>query len=106
MWETNSLWFEVALVSVLFALGNILLGHFEVHTPRVRKLVKYLFTLALIVSLSAFVSRTVALSVYGLLFLPIFYIHLIALPRRGINGWTGEPKEHYYKLRGWSEEAN
>jgi hypothetical protein len=28
-------------------------------------------------------------------------IHLWWLPRKGINGWTGEPKARYYELRGW-----
>jgi hypothetical protein len=23
------------------------------------------------------------------------------LPKQGVNGWTGEPKEKYYQLRGW-----
>ena len=29
MWETDSLWFEIAIVSVTIALGNIRLGRFE-----------------------------------------------------------------------------
>jgi len=32
---------------------------------------------------------------------PVVYIHVWWLPRKGINGWTGEPKEKYYALRGW-----
>lgn len=23
------------------------------------------------------------------------------LPKKGINGWTAEPREKYYALRGW-----
>jgi hypothetical protein len=33
--------------------------------------------------------------------LPVLYIHLWLLPSKGINGWTGEPKEKYYAFRGW-----
>ena len=31
MWATNSLWFETAIVLGIFAVGNILFGHFEQH---------------------------------------------------------------------------
>ena len=101
MWETSPLWLEVALVSATVALGHIGLGHFEAGSSRLKKLVKYLFLLVLIVSLSALFGRRAALVAYGLLLLPSLYIHLIALPRKGINGWTGEPKARYYALRGW-----
>jgi predicted small integral membrane protein len=26
------------------------------------------------------------------------YVHLVWLPQRGINGWTGEPRERYLEL--------
>ena len=29
-------------------------------------------------------------------------VHGWWLPRQGINGWTAEPKERYYKFRGWT----
>jgi hypothetical protein len=25
------------------------------------------------------------------------------LPKKGINGWTGEPKSKYYDFRGWDK---
>jgi hypothetical protein len=40
MWTTDSLWFEVAVISIIFALGNMLFGHFEERTPRIRKVAK------------------------------------------------------------------
>ncbi len=82
MWDTNTIWFEIALVSSSIALGNILLGHFEEKTPRRRKLLKYLAALALVVCLSYFFGQKIALIVYGLLFLPVFYIHCIDLPKK------------------------
>jgi len=36
MWTTDSLWFEIAAVSIVYALGNILLGHFEERTPTIK----------------------------------------------------------------------
>ena len=103
MWSTDSLWFEVAIVSLVFSFGNILFGHFEEHTPKFKRIGKYLLTLVLILSLSYFTGRMVAMIVLGLSFLPAVYIHTIWLPRKGINGWTGEPKEKYYELRGWKK---
>jgi hypothetical protein len=28
------------------------------------------------------------------------YVHIVWLPKHGINGWTGEPKDKYYALIG------
>ena len=33
--------------------------------------------------------------------LAVVYVHAVWLPSKGINGWTGEPKDKYYELRGW-----
>ena len=32
----------------------------------------------------------------------VLVIHGWWLPRQGINGWTAEPKDRYYKFRGWT----
>ena len=103
MWSTNSLWFEVAVVSIIFALGNMIFGHFEERTSKLRKIGKYILTLVIVISLSVFVNRTVAMLTLGIFFLPVLYIHIIYLPRKGINGWTGEPKRKYYEFRGWDK---
>lgn len=42
MWSTNSLWFEIAIVSIIFAVGNMLMGQFEERTPKLRRVGKYL----------------------------------------------------------------
>lgn len=104
MWETNSLWFEVAVVSTTIALGHIFLGHFEERTPRLRKFLKYLASLSLLIGMSLFFGRTVALTIYCLFFIPVLYIHMVLLPRKGINGWTGEPKSKYYDYRKWDKD--
>ncbi len=97
----DSLWFEIAIVSGIFAIGNILLGHFEEKTPKPKRLAKFFGTLGTICCLSYYFGRPTAFVVLSLFLLPALYIHLIDLPKKGINGWTGEPKEKYYKLRGW-----
>ncbi len=93
MWTTDSLWFEVAIVNIIFALGNITLGHFEERTSKLRRVGKYILTLVVVTSISFYFGRTVAMTILGVFFLPVIYIHAYYLPRKkGINGWTGEPK--------------
>jgi hypothetical protein len=103
MWNTDTFWFEIAIVSIFYLLGNIFLGHFEERRPNWRKLAKYLVTVAVIVTLSEFFGRTVALIILGMSLIPVFYVHAIVLPKKGINGWTGEPKAKYYEFRGWDK---
>jgi hypothetical protein len=103
MWSTNSLWFEISIVTFFFLAGNIFMGHFEERSPNWRKFVKYIITLAIIISLSVFFGRTIALIVLAASLIPIIYVHGIVLPRKGINGWTGKPKGKYYDFRGWDK---
>jgi len=99
------MWFEIAIVSIIFALGNMLFGLFEERTPRLRKVVKYLVTMLLVCSISFYFGRTLSMSLLGLLFLPVLYIHGYYLPKKkGINGWTGEPKARYYEFRKWNKD--
>ena len=105
MLKTNSLWFEIAIVSIIFALGNMLLGHFEERTPKLRKVGKYLLTLVLVCGMSVLFGRAVPMIVLGAFFLPVLYIHAYYLPKKkGINGWTGEPKSKYYEFRKWNKD--
>ena len=104
MWNTNSLWFEVAIVTTILLLGHIFLGHFEEISPKWRKLLKFIITLLIIISISLFFGRAMAFSILGISFLPVIYIHAILLPKKGINGWTGEPKAKYYEFRKWDKD--
>jgi hypothetical protein len=103
MWNTSTLWFEIAIVSILILLGHIFLGHFEERSPKWRKLIKYVATTILVISISIIFGRTIAFIILGISLIPVFYIHGVLLPRKGINGWTGEPKSKYYDYRGWSK---
>lgn len=103
MWNTNNLWFEISIVTFFFLAGNIFLGHFEERNPKWRKLAKYFVTLVIIILLSVFFGRMVALIALGTSLIPVIYIHGVVLPKKGINGWTGEPKSKYYDLRGWDK---
>jgi len=100
----NNIWFDIALLSALFAIGNILMGHFEEGTPNWRKVLKLFVATTILVVLWTFLGRWAVWSFFGLLFLVVLYIHLIWLPKHGIHGWTGEPKDKYYELRGWNKK--
>lgn len=105
MWTTESLWFEVAIVSIIYALGNILMGHFEEQTPKIRRVGKYLLTILMICIISVYFGRTTAMTLLSLFIIPLLYVHGYYLPKKkGINGWTGEPKSKYYDFRKWNKD--
>ena len=98
MWRTDTLWFDVAVVMSIFAVGNVLFGRFEEHKNRALRLLKQVLFLALTLTLSATVGRAWA---YGVLALPLLmavYVHGVWLPRHGVSGWTAEPRDRYLEL--------
>jgi hypothetical protein len=104
MWTTESLWFEIAIVSIIYALGNILMGHFEEQTSKIRRVGKYLLTIFVVCCISVFLGRTTSMILLSLFIIPLLYVHTYYLPRKkGINGWTGEPKSKYYEFRKWDK---
>jgi hypothetical protein len=104
MHNTDCLWFEVALVCAIHAVGGIFFSHFEVHTPKWRKVLKLIFFITITLVLSVTIGRVWALSFLGAMLLFVVYIHGFWLPSKGINGWTAEPKDKYYDLRGWKKK--
>ena len=98
MWDTDTYWFDISLVLGICAIGNILLGHFEEHKPKWRRLLKIGIVLGIALVLSYFQLRWVLYLLIALIGLCAAYIHVIWLPRHGINGWTGEPREKYLEL--------
>ncbi len=105
MWTTESLWFEIAIVSIIYALGNILMGHFEERTPKARRVGKYIVTLIIVCSISNYFGREVSMILLSTTLIPLLYVHGYYLPKKkGINGWTGEPKSKYYDFRKWDKD--
>lgn len=98
MWQTDTVWFEVAIVMSIFAVGNILFGHFEEHKAKWRRLLKVAVVLAIVVGLSITVGRVWAYLALAIPLIAAAVVHLWWLPKHGINGWSGEPKEKYYEL--------
>jgi hypothetical protein len=98
MWSTDTVWFDLAILFGIFAFGNVLFGHFEEHKPKLRRVLKVAVFAAMTAILSIYGLRWVELGLLGLFALAAVYVHGVWLPRHGINGWTGEPKEKYYDL--------
>ncbi|TBR19986.1 MAG: hypothetical protein EPO57_01595 [Chitinophagaceae bacterium] len=99
------MWYEVAITSLIFAVGNILFGHFEEQTPKWRKLLKLVFFISISILISYFFGRKGFHIFLGISMIFPLVIHLWWLPKKGINGWTGEPKDKYYELRGWKKKG-
>jgi hypothetical protein len=98
MWNTDTPWFDVAAVTSFLAAGNILFGHFEEHKAKWRRLLKVALFAGMTAGFSSFGLRWVGWALMGVAIVGAGYLHLRWLPSHGINGWTGEPKEKYYKL--------
>lgn len=95
------MWVEVAIVASMFAIGNILFGHFEERTPKWKRFAKFFGFIALSILISSVFGRFWFFVLIVAALIPPLMIHLWWLPRHGINGWTGEPKDKYSELRGW-----
>ncbi|MGH9369272.1 MAG: GNAT family N-acetyltransferase [Thermoanaerobaculia bacterium] len=100
MWRTDNLWFETAIVLGIFAAGSILFGRFEEHKPRGRRLLKVAVVLAVTLGLAVTAGRAWALGWLALPLAAAAVIHLWWLPRHGVSGWTGEPRQKYLELLG------
>ena len=100
----KDMWFEVAIVSGIFAVGNIFFGHFEEGTPKWRRVGKLFLFLGLAILITATAGRAWFFVFLGIMLTLALVIHLWWLPKHGINGWTGEPKDKYYQLRGWKRD--
>jgi len=97
-----NLWIDVALMASMFALGNILFGHFEEKTPKWRRVLKFFVMVTLVTTISATAGRIYSVSFVGALLMAVLVIHGWWLPvKHGINGLSAEPREKYYALRGW-----
>lgn len=94
-------WFELAVVFGLAGIGNILFSGFAQHEPKWRRLAKMFVGAAVAVLVSAGAGRAWFFVLLGAVALAVVVIHGWWLPRHGINGWTAEPKEKYFALRGW-----
>jgi len=96
-----NVWIDVAVMASLFAIGNILFGHFEERTPKWRRVLKFFMFTGMIALISSTAGRAWSIGLVGALLFVVLVIHGWWLPKKGIDGLTAEPKEKYYALRGW-----
>jgi hypothetical protein len=98
MWSIDTRWFDVATFTTLWVVLVLVFGHFAQHNPAWRRLAKFAVLLALLLVLIETAGRLVAYGVLGLLLIAGASLHFAVLSRRGINGWTGEPRERFEAL--------
>jgi hypothetical protein len=81
MWQTDTAWFDVAIVMSIFAISNILFGHFEEHKPKLRRVLKVVIVLAITKMLAPSAGRFWAYTVLSMPLLGAASVHLRWLPR-------------------------
>lgn len=94
---------ELAILFGTFGIGNIFFGHFELHTPRWRRLLKLALFAGMTLLVYSVWGRPWSLVWWWPLLLVVVYVHAVWLPSKGIDGLTAEPREKYYRLRGWTK---
>ena len=96
-----NIWIDVAVMTTLFAIGNILFGHFEERTPKWRRILKLFVMTGAIALISSTAGRAWSVGLVLTLLAVVAVIHAWWLPKHGIHPLTAEPRDKYYALRGW-----
>jgi hypothetical protein len=92
-------WFFSAAV---VAAGTTLFGHFEEGVPKWRRLLRWAAYLGTVAVLSKTAGRPWTFAyIFGLPVVGAVF-HFLWCRRHGINPLTAEPKDEYYRLRGWA----
>lgn len=100
MWLTDTYWFDVAVATSLLMLGHLFFGRFSEYQPRWRRLLKSLIGVAMIVGTTVLFGRVWSWVLIGVIVLAVVVVHGWWLPKKGVNGWTAEPRDRYYELMG------
>ena len=100
MWRTDTYWFDVAIAMTLFMLGHLFFGRFVEHRSRWRRLLKTVVGMAILVGTPVLAGRVWMFALLGAIVAAVAIIHGWWLPRKGVNGWTAEPRGRYYELIG------
>jgi hypothetical protein len=83
----------LALMALLLAVGNIVFWRFDPRQALWRRVLKVIVALAVTAIVSRYLGIIGVIAWFAIVILPIVYIHAIWLPRRGVNGWTAEPRD-------------
>lgn len=91
---------ELSELLIVQLLASNLFGRFEIETPALRKIIKWLIIDALTVGLYFWVGHWAAIfPLIGIL--PGTIFHFIWCKKNGIDPFKATPKKKYYELRGW-----
>lgn len=96
---TDTLWFEVAVMAGVFAVGQTVFATFAARTTLWQRLLKLALFTTLACTVSATFGRAWFFVLLGFLMLAVLFIHALYLPLHGVNGLTGEPQAKYDALR-------
>jgi hypothetical protein len=99
IWRSDSIWPDLAAFLMLLLMGHLLLGHFEDYKPKWRRVTKVLVSTAFFIGVWLLLGRLWTWVFFvGAVSLGLLIVHGWWLPKHGVNGWTGEPREKYLEL--------
>jgi hypothetical protein len=99
MWRTDTIWIDLSAFLLMLLVGHIVFGHFEDYKPLWRRLLKVALSLGLFIGLWLVFGRWWTWVILGVpVAVGLVVVHGWYLPKHGINGWTGEPREKYLEL--------
>jgi hypothetical protein len=96
---------DLAIMAAFLVFGNWRFYRFDPFQPAWRRVLKVVLALAASAVVSYYFGTKGVLVLLSLFLLPLVYVHGYWLPKNGVNGWTAEPREKYYALRGWTQEG-
>jgi len=92
---------SLAIMAAFLLVGNVVFRHFDPQLPWWRRVLKAVAGMVITAVVSHYFGTTSVIVWFAIIAAPLIYVHGFWLPRNGVNGWTGEPRERYYRLRGW-----
>ena len=94
----DSRWFDVVALTALLAVLTVAFDRFERHKPAWRRVAKVAVLVALVLVAIEGLGRARGYGVLGLMLVAGTGFHFAVLSKRGINGWTGEPRAKFDAL--------
>lgn len=94
---------ELIVLLIIQLIGSSAFARFEVETPALRKIIKWLFMDAATIGLYYLIGHW-ALVLPTLMLLIGTTFHIIWCKKNGINPLRATPKRKYYELRKWKWE--
>ncbi len=91
---------ELYVLLAIVILGSSMFSVFEVETPRLRKLFKWLVLVSVTIGLYYVVGHVALVVPFGALVLGAT-VHFTWCRRHGIDPIHATPRRRYYQLRGW-----